>query len=170
MKWSRSAWASAEPSVGSVPAPSSSSSTSVPGPAASTMRMIERMCPENVDSDWAIDCSSPMSAKTSRKTGRGGPPPPRGWRPPPGVTAGRARGRPTPPLSPAGAHGHDVAAVAQRDDRLLEGAAELGGDERVEAALEPVEGDPDGGPQAAQARRRGIQQLPGRIERTGQRR
>ena len=32
MKWSRSAWASADPSVGSVPAPSSSSSTSVPGP------------------------------------------------------------------------------------------------------------------------------------------
>ncbi len=32
MKWSSSAWASAEPSVGSVPAPSSSSRTSVPGP------------------------------------------------------------------------------------------------------------------------------------------
>ena len=31
MKWSRSAWASAEPSVGSVPAPSSSSRTSVSG-------------------------------------------------------------------------------------------------------------------------------------------
>ena len=34
MKWSSRAWASAEPSVGSVPAPSSSSSTSVPGPAS----------------------------------------------------------------------------------------------------------------------------------------
>ena len=32
MKWSSRAWASADPSVGSVPAPSSSSSTSVPGP------------------------------------------------------------------------------------------------------------------------------------------
>ena len=36
---------------------------------ASTIRMIERRWPENVESDWAIDCSSPMSAKTSRKTG-----------------------------------------------------------------------------------------------------
>ena len=69
MKWSSSAWASAEPSVGSVPAPSSSSSTRQPGPASSTMRTIERMWPEKVDSDWAIDCSSPMSAKTSRKIG-----------------------------------------------------------------------------------------------------
>ena len=34
------------------------------------MRTIERMWPEKVDSDWAIDCSSPMSAKTSRMTGR----------------------------------------------------------------------------------------------------
>ena len=31
--------------------------------------MIERRWPENVDSDWAIDCSSPMSANTSRNTG-----------------------------------------------------------------------------------------------------
>ena len=49
MKWSSSAWASAEPSVGSVPAPSSSSRTSVPGPAASTIRVIERRWPENVE-------------------------------------------------------------------------------------------------------------------------
>ena len=41
----------------------------MPGPAASTIRMIERRWPENVESDWAIDCSSPMSAKTSRQTG-----------------------------------------------------------------------------------------------------
>ena len=41
----------------------------MPGPARSTIRMIERRCPENVDSDWAIDCSSPMSASTSRNTG-----------------------------------------------------------------------------------------------------
>jgi hypothetical protein len=40
------------------------------GPAASTIRVIERRWPENVDRLWAIDCSSPMSAKTSRKTGR----------------------------------------------------------------------------------------------------
>ena len=43
----------------------------MPGPgAASTIRVIDRRWPENVDSDWAIDCSSPMSANTSRKTGR----------------------------------------------------------------------------------------------------
>ena len=70
MKWSRSAWASAEPSVGSVPAPSSSRSTSVPSPASPTMRMIVRRWPLNVESDCATDCSSPMSARTSRKTGR----------------------------------------------------------------------------------------------------
>ena len=45
----------------------------VPGRRCSTMRVIERRWPENVDSDWAIDCSSPMSAKTSRKTGRRDP-------------------------------------------------------------------------------------------------
>ena len=70
MKWSSRAWASAEPSVGSVPAPSSSSRTSVSGPARATIRMIERRWPRNVDSDWATDCSSPMSAKTSPNTGR----------------------------------------------------------------------------------------------------
>ena len=70
MKWSSSAWASAEPSVGSVPAPSSSSRTRVPGPAASTIRVIERRWPENVERLWAIDCSSPMSAKTSRNIGQ----------------------------------------------------------------------------------------------------
>ena len=69
MKWSSRAWASAEPSVGSVPAPSSSSRTSVSGPAASTIVVIRRRWPENVDSDWATDCSSPMSANTSRQTG-----------------------------------------------------------------------------------------------------
>ena len=41
----------------------------MPGPAASTIRMIERRWPEKVDSDWAIDCSSPMSANTSRQIG-----------------------------------------------------------------------------------------------------
>ena len=65
MKWSRRACASADPSVGSVPAPSSSSRTSVPGPAASTILVIERRWPENVDRLWATDCSSPISAKTS---------------------------------------------------------------------------------------------------------
>ena len=81
MKWSRSAWASAEPSVGSVPAPSSSSRISVPGPAASTIRVIERRWPENVESDWAIDCSSPMSANTSRRIGSREPAAAGTWRP-----------------------------------------------------------------------------------------
>ncbi len=70
MKWSSSAWASAEPSVGSVPAPSSSSSTRLSRPASSTILTIERRWPLKVDSDCAMDCSSPMSAKTSRKIGR----------------------------------------------------------------------------------------------------
>ena len=39
------------------------------GPAASTIRVIERRWPENVDRLWATDCSSPMSAKTSSNTG-----------------------------------------------------------------------------------------------------
>ena len=57
-----------------------------------------------------------------------------------------------------------VAAVAQRDDRLLERAPELRADERVEPAAQPVVGDPDGRAQAAEARRGGVEQLarPGR--------
>ena len=39
------------------------------GPADSTIWVIRRRCPENVESDWATDCSSPMSANTSRQTG-----------------------------------------------------------------------------------------------------
>ena len=65
--------ASAEPSVGSVPAPTSSSSTSVAGPAASTKRTTLRRWLEKVDSDCAMLCSSPMSAMTRRKTGRRAP-------------------------------------------------------------------------------------------------
>ena len=115
MKWSSRAWASAEPSVGSVPAPSSSSSTSVPGPAASTIRMIERMWPENVDSDWAIDCSSPMSAKTSRKIGSRQP-----------GAAGTCR--------PGLVHQREQPERAQRD-RLAAGVR-AGDDERGEAVAE----------------------------------
>ena len=63
----------------------------------------------------------------------------------------------------------DVAAVAQRDDRLLEGAAELRADERVQPPAQPVVGDPDGGPQPAQPRRRGVEQLADRIEAAGER-
>ncbi len=33
------------------------------------MRTMDRRWPENVDSDWATDCSSPMSANTSRRIG-----------------------------------------------------------------------------------------------------
>ncbi len=50
-----------------------------------------------------------------------------------------------------------VATVAERDDRFLEGAPELGTDERVEATAQSVVGDPDGGPQATQPRRRGVE-------------
>ena len=45
----------------------------------------------------------------------------------------------------------DVAAVAQRDDRLLERAAELRADERVEAPAQAVVGDPHGRPQRTRA-------------------
>ena len=65
--------ASADPSVGSVPAPISSSSTSVPGPAAATKRTTLRRWLEKVESDWAMLCSSPMSAITRRKTGSRAP-------------------------------------------------------------------------------------------------
>ena len=60
--------ASAAPSVGSVPAPSSSNSASELGrdryPECATMLV---MCEENVESDCSMDCSSPMSANTSSK-------------------------------------------------------------------------------------------------------
>ena len=42
----------------------------MPGPAASTIASIRLRWPLNVERLWAIDCSSPMSAKTSRKIGR----------------------------------------------------------------------------------------------------
>ena len=61
--------ASAPPSIGSVPAPASSSSTS----AGSLERGVHvddvAMCAENVLRLAAIDCSSPMSAKTDWNTG-----------------------------------------------------------------------------------------------------
>ena len=57
-----------------------------------------------------------------------------------------------------------VAAVAQRDDRLLEGAAELRAHERVEPSPQPVVCDADGGPQPAQPWRRGVEQLADRVE------
>ena len=61
--------ARAAPSDGSVPAPSSSSSTSVRGPAALMIRTMLVMCAEKVESDCSIDCSSPMSAKMSCRIG-----------------------------------------------------------------------------------------------------
>ena len=64
---------------------------------------------------------------------------------------------------------HDVAPVAERDDRLLEGAAELGADERVEPPPKPVVGDPDRRAQAAEPRRGGVEQLADRVEAPGQR-
>ena len=61
--------ASAPPSTGSVPAPNSSSSTSA---GSASLRSIDAMlvtCHEKVLRLAAIDCSSPMSAKTLRNTG-----------------------------------------------------------------------------------------------------
>ena len=78
----------------------------------------------------------------------------------------------TMPLTRAARLGLDrdhVAAVAQRDDGLLERAAELRPDQRVQAATQPVVGDPDRRPQPAQPRRRGVQQLADRVEAAGER-
>ncbi len=68
-----------------------------------------------------------------------------------------------------GLDGNHVAAIAERDDGLLEGASELGSDERVEPPAEPVVGDADRRSQAAQTRRCRVQQLTGRVEGSGQR-
>ena len=56
--------ASAPPSIGSVPAPASSSSTSAGSASALSIATMLAMWPENVLRLSAIDCSSPMSAKT----------------------------------------------------------------------------------------------------------
>ena len=76
------------------------------------------------------------------------------------------------PLHPSLRIGSDrdhIAAVTQRDDRFLERPTELGSDERVKAPSEPVVGDPDGAPKGPEPRRRGVQQLSGRVERPGER-
>ena len=62
----KSAIAKAVPSEGSVPAPTSSKRTRVvPGEEAiaSSIRLIRRICPLNVDKFCCKDCSSPISAK-----------------------------------------------------------------------------------------------------------
>ena len=59
---------------------------------------------------------------------------------------------------------HHVAAVAQGDDGLLERAAELRADERVQPAAEPVVGDAHGRAQPAEPRRGRVEQLADRIE------
>ena len=74
------------------------------------------------------------------------------------------------PAARLGLDRDDVAPVAQRDDRLLERAPELGADERVEPSAQPVVGDPDGRPQPAEPRRGRVEQLPDRVEAAGQRR
>ena len=69
LKWSTIAVASAPPSIGSVPDPSSSNSTRA---GSASIRSIDAMlvtCQEKVLRFAAIDCSSPMSAKTDRNTG-----------------------------------------------------------------------------------------------------
>ena len=60
---------SAAPSVGSVPAPSSSSSTRLCASASFRMKAIREICELNVLSDCSRLCSSPMSARMRLKTG-----------------------------------------------------------------------------------------------------
>ena len=64
-----SACASAEPSTGSVPDATSSTSTSDRSVAAARIATRLLMCPENVERLISIDCRSPMSASTSSNTG-----------------------------------------------------------------------------------------------------
>ena len=59
---------------------------------------------------------------------------------------------------------HDVAAVAQRHDRFLEGVPELGADEGIQAAPQPVVGHPDRGAQAPEPRRGRVEHLADRVE------
>ena len=68
-----------------------------------------------------------------------------------------------------GPHGHHVASVAHRDDRLLERTAELRPDERVESPAEAVVRDPHGTAQRPEPRRRRVQQLADRVEAARQR-
>ena len=81
----------------------------------------------------------PSSTTTSGSTNSVWPLPDASWTMP--LTLARASAR----------IGHDVAPVAQRDDRLLERAAQLRAHERVQAAPEPVVGDADRGPQRRRA-------------------
>ena len=71
---------------------------------------------------------------------------------------------PLDPRAGLGLDRHDIAAVAERDDRVLEGAAKLRADEGLEPPPETVVGDPDGRSQATEPRRCRVEQLPDRIE------
>ncbi len=77
------------------------------------------------------------------------------------------------PLHPTPCVGLDrdhVATVAQGDQGLLEGArGRLRLDQRLEPAAEPVVGDPDRRPKAAESRRRAVEELADRIEAPGER-
>ena len=59
---------------------------------------------------------------------------------------------------------HDVAAVAQRHDRFLEGVPELGADEGIQAPPQPVVRHPDRGAQAPEPRRGRVEHLADRVE------
>jgi hypothetical protein len=60
--------ASADPSTGSVPLPSSSNKTRLSGPAVSRMTLTRAMWPENVDKLCSRDWLSPRSASTFENT------------------------------------------------------------------------------------------------------
>src|ERR1043166_5490401 len=68
-KWSTTGTPSAPPSIGSVPDPTSSSSTSAGVCRLRSIPAMFAMCPEKVLRFASIDCSSPMSANTDRNTG-----------------------------------------------------------------------------------------------------
>ncbi len=69
LKWAMIAVANAPPSAGSVPVPTSSSSTSAGTCNDRSIAAMLVMCAEKVLRLAEIDCSSPMSAKSVRNTG-----------------------------------------------------------------------------------------------------
>ena len=99
----------------------------------------------------------PSSTMTSGSTNSVWPLPDASWTMP--LTRPRASAR----------TGHDVAAVAERDDRLLERAAELRPDERVEPAPEPVVRHADRASEPTESGRRRVEQLAHGVEAPGER-
>ena len=86
------------------------------------------------------------------------------------AAAGRVVDDALDPAPRLGLDRDDVAPVAKRDDRLLEGRCRAPRRRARRAAPEPVVGDPDRRPEPAEPRRRGVEQLADRVEAARERR